>query len=406
MSVDVRTREDGPTAPVDAQQFFAETLPGALAAQRDAIAPGAARLRLRPLAIETPDAAATVSWRGDRAEVAPGTGADGAVVWRLSGEAFADFVSDQSTPMGMFSSGQLHVSGGGLGDLLDWWLVLRAALDGRAIHTPGSVRFRARDGSPLDLGRVFLPDDDPAEVSHFLHEVGFLHLRGWLDPARMDRISADMDAAAGDYRDGDGNSWWVTLRDGARRLVRMQSFEAKSEATVELLDDPAFLRIGDLTGDGHRHPRVGANRVEALFKPIGVVGGISDVPWHKDCSLGRHSYDCSNLTTGISVTGATEDSGQLRVRPGSHRALCWPALAQPGLDLPDHALPTEKGDITVHLSCTLHMAQPPAARERRVLYTGFRLPDRSAAAAVARQTIRAVREKSPGTVSQEPSRVG
>src|SRR5262249_4843969 len=134
--------------------------------------------------------------------------------------------------------------------------------------------------------------------------------------------------------------------------------------------------------------------------------GISDVPWHKDCSLGRHSYDCSNLTTGISVTGATEDSGQLRVRPGSHRALCWPALAQLGLDLPDRALPTEKSHNPGHLSSTLHMAQPPTAHEPRVLSTGFLLPDRSSAAALARQKIRAVREKAPVTVSQEPSRVG
>jgi len=406
MSVDVRTRDDGPAPALDAERWFRETLPEALDANRAGIAPGAARLRLRPLAITTPDAQATVYWHGDRGEVVPGAG-DGSVAWRLTADELADLVSDQSTPMAMFSSGRLRVSGGGLTDLLDWWLVLRAALDGRAIHTPGSVGFRARDGSPLDLDRSFAPDDDPAEMSHFLHEAGFLHLRGWLDPARMDQISADMDAAVGDYRDGDGNSWWVTTSSGARRCVRMQCFDAKSPTTAELLEDPAFVRIAELTGDGHRGQQgLVGNRVEALFKPIGVAHGISDVPWHKDCSLGRHSYDCSNLTTGISVTGATEDSGQLRVRPGSHRALCWPAFAQPGLDLPDHALPTQKGDITVHLSCTLHMAQPPVARERRVLYTGFRLPDRSAAAALARQKLRAVRESAPVTVSQEPSRVG
>jgi hypothetical protein len=406
MSVDVRTRVDGPAEPVDAERFFAASLPEALEAQRAAIAPGAARLRLRPLAIETPGASATLVWRGDRVEVSPGVPADGAVVWRLSAEAFGDLVADQATPMGMFSAGALEVAGGGLPQLLDWWLVWRAALDGRAIHTPGSVTFRNRDGSPLDLDRSFARDDDPAEMSHFLHEAGFVHLRGWLDPERMDQISVDMDAAAGDYHDGDGRSWWVTTRDGARRVVRMQAFDAKSRAAAELLEDPGFLRIGALTGDGHHNRGMVGNRVEALFKPIGVAQGISDVPWHKDCSLGRHSYDCSNLTTGISVTGATEDSGQLRVRPGSHRALCWPAFAQPGLDLPDRALPTEKGDVTVHLSCTLHMAQPPSARERRVLYTGFRLPDRSDAAAIARQKIRAVREKAPVTVSQEPSRVG
>jgi hypothetical protein len=407
VSVDVRTRDDGPAPAIDAERFFRETLPAALAAHRDLVAPGAALLRLRPLAIATPQACATVSWLGDRAQVALGAGPDGSIAWRLSAEVFSDLVNDQSTPMAMFSSGKLSVAGGGLGDLLDWWLLLRAALDGRAIHTPGSVSFRDRDGLPLDLDRAFAPEDDPAEMSHFLHEAGFLHLRGWFDGDRMDQISADMDAAVGDYRDGDGNSWWVTTRDGARRCVRMQCFDAKSPTTAALLGDPEFLRIGALTGDGHRGQQgLVGNRVEALFKPIGVAQGISDVPWHKDCSLGRHSYDCSNLTTGISVTGATADSGQLRVRPGSHRALCWPALAQPGLDLPDRALPTEKGDITVHLSCTLHMAQPPVARERRVLYTGFRLPDRCDGAAIARQKLRAVREAAPVTVSQEPSAVG
>jgi hypothetical protein len=406
MSVDVRTRDDGPAPALDAERFFRETLPAAFEANRAGVAPGAARLQLRPLDIATPDARVTVFWRGDRVEVVPGAGPDGSVAWQLSADDLSDLVSDQSTPMAAFSSGRLTVSGGGITDLLDWWLVLRAALDGRAIHAPGSVSFRARDGSPLDLGRSFAPDGDPAEMSHFLHEAGFLHLRGWLDPERMDEISADMDAAAGDYSDGDRCSWWVTTSDGARRLVRMQAFDAKSPTTAELLDDPAFVRIGELTGDGHLHQGLVGNRVEALFKPIGVVQGISDVPWHKDCSLGRHSYDCSNLTTGISVTGATEDSGQLRVRPGSHRALFWPALSQPGLDLPDLPLPTAKGDITVHLSCTLHMAQPPVARERRVLYTSFRLPERSAAAARARQKLRAVREAAPVTTSQEPSRVG
>ena len=70
------------------------------------------------------------------------------------------------------------------------------------------------------------------------------------------------------------------------------------------------------------------NRIGALTKPIGVVKGISDVPWHKECSLGRHSYECCSLTVGISVTGAAAESGMLRVVPGTHRALtCGPHLA-------------------------------------------------------------------------------
>ena len=57
------------------------------------------------------------------------------------------------------------------------------------------------------------------------------------------------------------------------------------------------------------------------MKPLDVVEGISDLPWHKDCSLGRHSYRCCSMTVGISVTGADAATGQLRVVAGSHRAL-------------------------------------------------------------------------------------
>jgi hypothetical protein len=82
----------------------------------------------------------------------------------------------------------------------------------------------------------------------------------------------------------------------------------------------------------------------------------------------------------------------------------WPALFRPDLDLPVVELPTRTGDVTVHLSCTLHMAQPPTDRERRVLYTGFSLPPHDRAADLrAREELRANREAAPVTVSQPPA---
>ena len=42
---------------------------------------------------------------------------------------------------------------------------------------------------------------------------------------------------------------------------------------------------------------------------------------------------------------------------------------------PRIGLPTKAGDVTVHVSCTLHMSQPPVTRERRVVYTDFSLFD-------------------------------
>ena len=115
---------------------------------------------------------------------------------------------------------------------------------------------------------------------------------------------------------------------------------------------------------------------EGLLKKVGVVEGISDVSWHKDCSIGGHSRTCCGLTVGISVTAAGRENGELGAVAGSHRANVAP-LGVEGLDLARVPLPTRTGDVTVHCSCTLHMSRPPVSAERRVVYTGFRLAARA-----------------------------
>ncbi|MGH8982697.1 MAG: phytanoyl-CoA dioxygenase family protein [Acidimicrobiia bacterium] len=406
MSVDLRSRTDGPREGIDPEQFFGNTLPNALGANVDGIAPGARWLELRPLTLEVDAASWTLARDGDRVIVEPGAAEHGAHA-RLSLEQLDDLVSDQGTIMGFWTSGRLDQTAGRLGDLLDWWLVLRAALDRQTIHTPGAVSFVDRDGGPLDLERSFHADDDRAEMRHFLELAGFLHLEGVFGEDEMAQVSVEMDSAAPGYAPDDGRSWWAKTTDGEQRLVRMQAFDGRSPATADLVDDPRFLSLAEIPGDGHMWGKRPDNRIEALFKPIGIVQGISDVPWHTDCSLGRHSYECCSLTVGISVTGADAVSGQLRVRAGSHRALVWPALEQPGCDLPTIDLPTRTGDVTMHLSCTLHMAQPPVERERRVMYSGFALPALDpVAAAEGRARLRAVREAAPVTVSQAPGHTG
>jgi hypothetical protein len=406
MSVDLRTRTDGPRPGVVADRFFGEELPAALDRSVGGIATGADGLDLRPFTVEVDGAAWTLSWRGNKVDVAAGERDDGARI-RLTPEQLDDLVSDQATIMGFWSSGRLDQPAGRLGDALDWWLVLRAALDQRPLHTPGAVTFRDRDGGPLDFDRTFAPGDDRDEMRHFLEEAGYLHLAGVFTEDEMAQVSAEMDRAAAGYAPDDGRSWWARTADGEQRLVRMQAFDTRSPATAELVADPRFTTLADIPGIGHEWGKRPDNRIEALFKPIGVVEGISDVPWHKDCSLGRHSYECCSLTVGISVTGADEVSGQLRVRPGSHRALVWPVFEQPRCDLPVVDLPTRTGDVTMHLSCTLHMAQPPIERERRVMYSGFALPPLDPdAAAEGRGRLRAMREAAPVTVSQRPGHTG
>jgi hypothetical protein len=404
MSVDVRTRIDGDDGPADPAGFFGERLPAALARHADLLAPACVSLSPPPLEVEVAEGSWTLRADGGRVAVAAGAaGADAGVRVRLTPEQVADLEHDQATPMGWFSSGQLEMEGR-LERLLDWWLLVRGGLDAVAPHTEGIPPMAGPDGGPLELGRSFAWDDDDADMARFLEQAGFLHVAGVFSEQEMAAVSADMDRAAPSYAPGDGRSWWARTADGTDRLVRMQGFDAASDTVAAILADDRLSRLGALTGDGHRSGAMDANAIEALVKPIGVVEGISDVPWHKDCSLGRHSYECCSLTIGISVTGAGATSGQLRVVAGSHRVLVWPALLRRDNPLPVVDLPTGTGDVTVHLSCTLHMAQPPVERERRVLYTGLRLPPLAPDdAGEARRRLRAVREAAAVTVSQPAS---
>ncbi|HTZ10425.1 MAG TPA: phytanoyl-CoA dioxygenase family protein [Acidimicrobiales bacterium] len=403
MSVDVRTRVDGSPVADDPAGFFGRRLPAALDAGGAALAAAAAVLDLAPLEVAVAGERWTLALEGGRVAVTAGPGGEGALRLALEPEQATDLEHDQVTPMGWFSSGRLALEGR-LERLLDWWLVVRGALDGVVPHTGGSPTFTDQDGSPLDLGRSFAPDDDPGAMARFLEQTGFLHVTGVFGPDEMADVAADMDRAAPTYHPGDGRSWWARTDDGTQRLVRMQGFDAHSATVASFPGDARLARLGALTGDGHQWGGMEGNAIEALVKPIGVVEGISDVPWHKDCSLGRHSYECCSLTMGISVTGADATSGQLRVVAGSNRVLVWPALRKRHDPLPVVDLPTRTGDVTVHLSCTLHMAQPPVERERRVLYTGMRLPRPAPEAAdAALRRLREVRERAAVTVSQPPA---
>ena len=400
MSVDLRTRVDSLQRPVDAGPFFRETLPLRLDAQQAEIAPGARELPLEDFCIETDGEPWTLSWRNERVEVDQGR--HGAARVLLSSEQLSDLVNDQSTPVSLMSNNLLDMPEGGLPDFLNWWLVLRAALDGRRIHARGDVTFAG------EIRRSFTPDDSDEAMRAFLEDAGYLHIQGLFSEAEMAAVEADFPKAAPHYEKGDPRAWFATTKDGEEHLVRMEGFDGYSEVTTALLDDDRLQRIGRIPGIGHvQRSRPGA-RAGALTKPIGVVKGISDVPWHKDCSIGRHSYECCSLTVGLSVTGADADSGQLRVLPGSHRALVWPApCVQPGLDLEPVDLPTRTGDVTVHLSCTQHMSQPPVRRPRKVVYTGFaQQPEDAEAAEIQRQRLNAVRSKTHTSVSQEPGYLG
>jgi Phytanoyl-CoA dioxygenase (PhyH) len=388
MSVDVRSRVDGPVELIDPARF-GEELAAAFERHRELLARAVDVFAPPPLVIETDDGSWTLTADGDRVRVGAGAIDDPGVVLRSSRAQLTDLVQDQVTVVGMQTNGTLDQPVGRFDQLLDWWLLLRGALDARSPHVPGAIDLVDASGAPLALDRTFPADADLAEMGDFLQRAGSLHIEGVFTAEEMAAVSLDMDRAAPTYTPDDGRSWWGRNAAGEQLLVRMQYFDDVSPAVD--------LRLAGLTGDGHVYGSMEDNRIEALFKPFDVVEGISDLPWHKDCALGRHSYGCCGMTVGISVTGADARSGQLRAVAGSHRALMWPSdHREHRSDLPAVDLPTRTGDLTVHLSCTLHKSQPPVERERRVLYTGFRLPLRGTdAEREARDRLRAIREDAP-----------
>jgi hypothetical protein len=203
-----------------------------------------------------------------------------------------------------------------------------------------------------------------------------LHLQRVFSEAEMAQVSAELDDALAAATQDDGASWWARTADGWYP-ARILGFNLKSPTLRDLLQSDRFRRVGTFTDDEmvQQSPREG-DMAEGLLKKIGVVEGMSDVSWHKDCTMGGHSRGCCSLTVGIAVTGADRNSGELGVVAGSHRANVQSVDMRADLDLPRVPLPTQTGDLTVHCSCTLHMSRPPVDRERRVVYTGFGLAPR------------------------------
>ena len=148
-----------------------------------------------------------------------------------------------------------------------------------------------------------------------------------------------------------------------------------SPAGKSAAESDVFKRICGLTGDAFAFP---PSCIEALIKPAGVRTGPSEIRWHKDCWQGRHSLFCNGITIGILCAPSNEQTGGFRIMAGSHRTN-FAAIDRDiaDVDLPVRALYGEPGDLTVHLSCAMHETTPPLRGERRVMYAGFSLVDRS-----------------------------
>ncbi len=408
ITVDTRSRFVNDAVSLDPVTFVDEHVPALPEARGVDAGRGAARLGLAPLTLNVEGEPLTFCVEGERLVVE--RKADDALVVGLDRAAFSDLVQDVASTFGLQMSGRAKVEGG-LDGFLEWEPVLRCFLDGRPVYEPGSIALLDRVGAPLDLHRSFSLDDDPSAVGHFLAEAGYLHLEGVFTEAEMAAVSAELDAAIAAAERDDGASWWARTSEGEWYPARILGFNQQSPTLRELCRSDRFRSIPSFTDDNfvQRDPDVG-DSAEGLLKKIGVVEGMSDVSWHKDCSLGGHSRGCSSLTVGISVTGAGRENGELGVVAGSRRANV-PVLGVDGLDLPPRA--ASHPDRRRHRALLVHAAHEPAAGLRRATRRVHGLRPR---APTGRPTGRARPRRDPpstrrarrqlGTPEGEPERPG
>jgi ectoine hydroxylase-related dioxygenase (phytanoyl-CoA dioxygenase family) len=138
-----------------------------------------------------------------------------------------------------------------------------------------------------------------------------------------------------------------------------------------LAESDVFARVGGLFDDGHRWLHEAPFGSEGLIKPLGHVAKFTDLPWHRDCG-GRCAWNCSSYSVGLPLSATNAEVGMLQVVAGSHRAnVPPPDLAPVDWGLPIVSLPTEPGDLTIHLSCTLHTTTTSVDVERTVAYATF-----------------------------------
>ena len=282
MSFDVRTRVDGEVERLE-PGAARDAIAAALDSAADLLRP-ALHYAKRPLTVDVDGDTWHLASDGRSVALFDGAASEGLRL-RLTADQLADLWCDQATPMTWFSSGALELDGR-LEHLLDWWVLLRGAIDQRAPHVAGDI-----DLSETDLAQSFTLDDRDEDIRAFLAEAGFVHIRGVYGEDEMAAVSSDMDAAAPTYAKGDGRSWWART-ERRRRPARAHAGRGRRVPA----DRPAR---------GRRAPA----RASGRLPEAATSGGRASATASRRCSSpsasSRASPTCRGTRTARSAATAT-----------------------------------------------------------------------------------------------------
>ena len=352
---------------IDFSRFHEEELPRLLAGDNGRAA-AAGLSDLAPLAFRiqgTGQACTYVPRPGESRGIEILAGDERAeTVVSLSSRAWSGLVHDVETPPSLIYHGEVQSARGDLMEFVRWEPLLRALYTGRPIYDAEAVDLRDRVGARLDPTQGFTLDDDPADMAHFLREVGYLLVKGVFPEEEIDTFRAAARELRSSARPGDQQSWWGVDEDGRAVLCRALQ-GGRDRALRGLPRDPRIQRTVSLS-DHAMKPALEAGEkdgVSVLWKNPRVREGLSDLPWHRDCGMGGHASMCPTIVGSIFLSANTPEAGALRFLPGSWKSTYRFADASEQDAEAGVLVPAEPGDLTIHYGDGWHAAPAPTSAD-------------------------------------------
>jgi hypothetical protein len=347
---------------IDFDRYHREELPRLLADGRGSMA-GPAALRLGPLAFRLPEGGAyTYLPDAEGVEVRAGD-ADADTVIEIAAADWQGIVHELDTAPGLLYASRVRCVRGDPLKFVGWEPGLRAMYNGRPIFDPATAQLADRDGTPLDPTRSFRRDDPEEEMAHFLRTAGFLFVRGVFGADEVAAFRSCADALREEAVAGDRESWWGRNARGEEVLCRVTR-AGSQPALHSLARDERILRLVALADEpltlmGAR----GVDDASVIYKNPEMDGGLSDLPWHRDCGMGGHAVTCPILIASVFLTRASPETGELRMLPGSWTGSCGYIDANNPKAPRGVAPQAEPGDVTLHYGDCMHAAPPPTRHD-------------------------------------------